>query len=125
MEATIERITPERVEAAYAKCGKHPIQEAFFDGDGGCCPLTAVALAEHADAKLPKTRRLGADQVVPHCVAVLVPNVNYRHGFTQGFDFPWQAPDGEEDEFKQGHADGVAVAIRLGLSPIPTPEEHP
>lgn len=117
------RITADRVEAAFAKCGHMPIRGDFFEIDFGgpnkCDGLTAVAIAENG-AK-------GSDLWVPSrcgmtpAVDALGLDRDYVEGFIRGWDCPWSRPTSLEfahylqEPYISGFDDGVAAQARVDI----------
>ena len=100
---TQPRITVDEVRAAYEKCGLSPIRKFWLlDGSRLCCPQTAILASDGLDVFVltdlctPAAKRWGSD---------------YAAGFRDGFD--GRECYGDHPEWKQAHADGVAVAAAI------------
>lgn len=113
----IERITPGRVAAAYAKCGMKPAQFVCCK-NGECCALSAIAIAEKRKSAqwldtenyelfLLKMDTLGFDRA-------------YVSSFISGSDWQGLRSFSRNPESRYGFDDGRAAAIRMGLY---TPED--
>ena len=118
---TFERITPERVEAAYRKSGLRPTQEALYtEIDGVPCgdALGAIFLAENvASAKtcgfLAVRLSKATDEFVMQRMGV---PILYTYGFRTGFgDYDLYPGSIDSSIVKKGIEDGQAAARRMGL----------
>lgn len=108
----MNRITPERVKAAYETTGLTPFRGAFFDySDGnmltGACGLGVLAYEK--EQGVPEDR----------LNSVLGIEMDYSVGFAVGFDGQPDPYDiyfpNNDDEFLAGYADGKASALAVGL----------
>lgn len=119
----IERITPERVAAAYAKCGLKPTTLVFYDESSHtCCALTAIAIAERG-VDPSRFDDGSTESIIQDGIVALGLDLEYVRGFVGGFDCPrvvLSRYKSTPDVTCLGDDDGRAAAIHLGLY---TPEE--
>lgn len=99
----MKRITPEMVKAAYAKTGLQPARYLYYSGPAG----VACALCACAAEKGPPPD----DEFLRWAIRVLDVTPVYASGFVRGFDGDgyW----GTNESYKQGYADGRAVAAAI------------
>lgn len=120
MMETTERITPERVAAAYAKIGMKPMNCGSYDCGEHCCGLTAVAFAEKVASKA--NFAAATEEQFMKSVSGLGLSQIYLSGFVSGFDEPESdSRPFDPAEYQYGFEDGRAAAIRMGLY---APEEE-
>lgn len=120
VDTLVKRVTPDEVEAAYAKCGLQPVKGEFWKR-GACCGLTAVAILRLDPPEIDLVR-LNEDEDEDGCgggeFPIAVVNLgftkDYIDGFTFGFDGVLPSPGRAISvDFSSGHDDGASAAKRV------------